>query len=49
MTALVDQWPDVIRKGRRKEILIGLVCFVMFLIGLPMVCPVRMFLSYLSI
>ena len=42
-TSLIDTWPKVIRRGHRKEILIGITCLVMFLIGLIMVTevPVR--------
>ncbi|XP_064609914.1 sodium- and chloride-dependent taurine transporter-like [Liolophura sinensis] len=36
ITTVVDQWPGYLRKGYRREIFIGIVCFVTFLVGLPM-------------
>jgi len=40
VTAIVDQYPKVLRRGHRKELFIGFVCCLQFLVGLPMVCPV---------
>ena len=40
VTAVVDFWPNHLRVGYRKEIFIGVTCFVMFLIGLPMTMQV---------
>jgi len=40
VTAIVDQFPEILRKGYRREVFIGFVCIVQFLVGLPMVCPV---------
>lgn len=37
ITAVVDQWPDVLRKGYRREIFIGCVCILNFFVGIPMV------------
>ena len=40
MTAAVDMFPHILRKGYRKEIFIGIVCCSCFLVGLPMVMNV---------
>lgn len=40
ITAVVDQWPEFLRKGYRREIFIGFVCFLCFLVGIPMVTNV---------
>ena len=45
ITPIVDQFPDFLRKGYRREIFTACVCFVEFLVGLPMVCPVRYLLT----
>ena len=34
VTALVDEF-QVLRKGRRKVIVVGVVCVILFLLGLP--------------
>ena len=34
VTALVDEF-HVLRKGRRKVVVVGVVCVVLFLLGLP--------------
>jgi len=34
VTAIVDEF-RVLRKGRRKVIVVGIVCIVLFLLGLP--------------
>ena len=45
ITFVVDLNPNVFRKGHRREILIAVVCVISFLIGLSMVCEVRMLSS----
>ena len=40
MTSLTDLYPAVIRRGRRRELLLLLVCVICFLVGLVMVTPV---------
>ncbi|XP_051766025.1 sodium- and chloride-dependent GABA transporter 2-like [Ctenopharyngodon idella] len=40
MMSLSDRYPAVVRKGRRREILLLLVCSVCFLLGLLMVTPI---------
>ena len=40
MTAIVDLFPKQLRRGYRKEIFIGCVCMVWYLIGLSMVTKV---------
>ena len=40
VTAVVDMYPTYIRKGRRREMLIGVICLLCFLIGLSMVTQV---------
>lgn len=37
ISAVVDQWPNLLRRGYRKEIFIGIVCVCNFFIGLSMV------------
>ncbi|XP_041356897.1 sodium- and chloride-dependent taurine transporter-like [Gigantopelta aegis] len=37
ITTVVDQWPNFLRRGYRKEIFIGCVCILNFFIGLAMV------------
>lgn len=37
ISAVVDQWPNLLRRGYRKEIFIGIVCILNFFIGLSMV------------
>ncbi|XP_061163730.1 sodium- and chloride-dependent taurine transporter-like isoform X2 [Saccostrea echinata] len=37
ISAVVDQWPNLLRRGYRKEIFIGIVCICNFFIGLSMV------------
>ncbi|XP_037399551.1 sodium- and chloride-dependent GABA transporter 2-like isoform X1 [Pygocentrus nattereri] len=39
MTSLTDLYPAVIRRGRRRELLLLLVCGICFLVGLVMVTP----------
>ncbi|XP_053399618.1 sodium- and chloride-dependent taurine transporter-like isoform X2 [Mercenaria mercenaria] len=38
VTCLVDLYPNTFRKGHRREVLIAIICFVSFLVGLSMVC-----------
>ena len=40
ITPIVDQFPEYLRKGYRREMFIAVVCVLEFLIGLPMICPV---------
>ena len=40
VTAVVDFWPQHLRVGYRKEIFIGVTCFCMFLVGIPMTMQV---------
>lgn len=37
VTAIVDLFPDTLRRGRRREMLVGVVCLVDFAIGCTMV------------
>ncbi|CAD5120615.1 DgyrCDS9172 [Dimorphilus gyrociliatus] len=37
VTAVVDQFPHLLRVGRRKEIFIAVICFFSYLVGLSMV------------
>ncbi|XP_055959006.1 sodium- and chloride-dependent taurine transporter isoform X1 [Patella vulgata] len=37
VTAVVDQYPDFLRKGYRKEMFIGFICVLNFFVGLSMV------------
>ncbi|XP_036413087.1 sodium- and chloride-dependent GABA transporter 2-like [Colossoma macropomum] len=39
MTSLTDLYPAVIRRGRRRELLLLLVCGICFMVGLVMVTP----------
>uniref|UniRef100_A0A3B3D6U9 Transporter n=1 Tax=Oryzias melastigma TaxID=30732 RepID=A0A3B3D6U9_ORYME len=39
MTSVTDLYPHLIRRGRRRELLLLLVCIVCFLVGLVMVTP----------
>lgn len=39
MTSVTDLYPTVVRRGRRRELLLLLVCVVCFLVGLIMVTP----------
>ncbi len=41
VTAIVDEIPHILRKGYRKEIFIGVVCAVCYLVGLSMVTEVK--------
>ena len=41
ITFLTDMYPNVFRRGYRREMLIGVVCGICFLIGLSMVTEVR--------
>ncbi|XP_041356928.1 sodium- and chloride-dependent taurine transporter-like [Gigantopelta aegis] len=47
VTAVVDMYPTYIRKGRRREILIGVICLLCFLIGLSMVTQGGMYVFQL--
>lgn len=40
ITTVVDRWPHHLRRGYRREILIGIVCLIAFFIGLAMVTNV---------
>lgn len=40
VTAIVDLFPDYLRVGRRREILVGAVCLIDFAIGCTMVMQV---------
>ena len=40
MTAIVDEFGTTLRRGYRKEIFIGIVCIIKYLIGLAMVAEV---------
>ena len=40
VTAIVDKFPNQLRRGYRKEIFIGIVCIISFFIGLSMVTNV---------
>ena len=41
VTAIVDRFPQYLRRGYRKEMFTALVCVVWFLIGLSMVTEVN--------
>ncbi|XP_060602808.1 sodium- and chloride-dependent taurine transporter-like [Ruditapes philippinarum] len=47
VTAIVDQFPQYLRRGHRREVFIGFVCVLQFLVGLPMVCPGGMYVFQL--
>lgn len=47
VTAIVDFFPNHLRVGKRREIFIGLVCIVCFLIGLSMVTEGGMYVFQL--
>ncbi|XP_060062612.1 sodium- and chloride-dependent taurine transporter-like [Ylistrum balloti] len=47
VTAIVDQWPNYLRKGYRKEVFIGCVCAVSYLVGLSMVTEGGMYVFQL--
>ena len=40
ITAVSDQFPHLLRRGRRREIFIAIICIVSFFIGLSMVTEV---------
>ena len=40
VTAIVDLFPNHLRRGYRKEMFIGLMCIIWFLFGLSMVTKV---------
>ena len=40
VTAIVDLFPKQLRRGHRKEMFIGFMCVVWFLVGLSMVTKV---------
>ena len=48
VTAIVDMFPNQLRRDKRREIFIALVCFVSFLIGLTMVTNVRTYLYVIT-
>ena len=43
VTTIVDQYPHLLRKGYRKEVFIGIICIIMFFVGLSMVSNVSRF------
>lgn len=47
VTPIVDQFPDFLRKGYRREVFIGIVCIIQYLVGLPMICPGGMYVFQL--
>ncbi|KAL3880187.1 hypothetical protein ACJMK2_032450 [Sinanodonta woodiana] len=47
ITAVVDLFPNVFRRGYRREVLIGVVCAISFLIGLSMVSEGGMYVFQL--
>ncbi|XP_060572147.1 sodium- and chloride-dependent taurine transporter-like [Ruditapes philippinarum] len=47
ITFMVDLYPQVFRKGYRREILIGVVCVICFLVGLSMVTEGGMYVFQL--
>ncbi|KAJ7380043.1 hypothetical protein OS493_010750 [Desmophyllum pertusum] len=47
VTAIVDQFPKHLRRGYRKEMFIGFMCVVWFLVGLSMVTKGGMFVFQL--
>ena len=47
VTTVVDQYPTILRKGHRKELFVGFICVIMFLIGLSMVTNVSFFHIYI--
>lgn len=40
ITSIVDLYPDLLRKGYRREIFIAIMCFMSYLLGLAMVTKV---------
>ena len=40
VTAIVDLYPDVLRRGRNRELVVGAVCIFDFIIGCSMVMQV---------
>ncbi len=48
VTAVVDRFPNQIRRGYRKEALIGVVCLFSFFIGLSMITNVSQFCHFLT-
>lgn len=40
MTSVTDLYPNLIRRGHRRELLLLFVCIICFLIGLVMITPV---------
>lgn len=49
VTAVVDLFPDYLRVGHRREILVGLVCLVDMAIGCTMVMQVRVVMAVMVI
>ncbi|XP_076446332.1 sodium- and chloride-dependent taurine transporter-like [Babylonia areolata] len=47
VTTIVDQYPHFLRRGYRREVFVGLLCIVMFFIGLSMVCEGGMYVFQL--
>lgn len=47
ITFMVDLYPQIFRKGYRREILIGVVCVICFLVGLSMVTEGGMYVFQL--
>ena len=49
MTAIVDLFPQYLRRGYRKEMFTAFVCVIWFLIGLSMVTEVLTHISVLCL